>query len=93
MKQNLYFVEITETYGGYVNYSWVTRHCVTRQCVTASSTRGAMWKVSRDSGLSWHCVGGYGDAVRYDSKSGATCAFITEWDNEVHSQYLHTNKI
>ena len=88
MKQNLYFVEITDTYGGEVNYSWVTRHCV-----TASTMRGAMWKVSRDSGLSWHCVGDYGDNTRYDSKSGATCAFITEWDNDIHSRYLHINKI
>ena len=88
MKQNLYFVEITDVYGGEANYSWVTRHCV-----IASSVRGAMWKVSRDSGISWHCVDDYGDAMRYDSKSGATCAFITEWDNELHGKYFHINKI
>jgi len=88
MKQNMYFVEITDVYGGEANYSWVTRHCV-----TASTMRGAMWKVSRDSGLSWHCVGGYDYAMRYDSKSGATCAFITGWDNDTHSQYLRINKI
>ena len=88
MKQNMYFVEITDTYGGEANYSWVTRHCV-----TASSVRGAMWKVSRDSGISWHCVDDYGDMARYDSKSGATCAFITEWDNDTHNQYLRINKI
>jgi len=88
MRQNMYFVETTDTYGGEANYSWVNRHCV-----TASSVRGAMWKLSRDGGLSWHCVGDYGDTMRYDSKSGATCAFITKWDNELHSQYLRINKI
>lgn len=88
MRQNMYFVEITDTYGGEANYSWVTRHCV-----TASTMRGAMRKVSRDSGLSWHCVDEYGDIVRYDSKSGATCAFIADWDNDMHSKYLHINKL
>jgi hypothetical protein len=88
MKQNMYFVEITDTFGGEANYSWVTRHCV-----TASSARGAMWKVSRDSGLSWHCVDKTWDTKRYDSQSGATCAFITKWDNDIHSRYSHINKL
>lgn len=68
-----FFVEMTDTYGGEANFSWVTRHLV-----TASTMRGAVWKVSRDSGLNWRKVGDYGDACRYDSHSGATCLFISE---------------
>lgn len=76
-----YFVEITDTFGGEANYSWVTRHKV-----RASSVRGAMWRVSVDGGLHWRKVSDYGDMVRYDSASGATCAFVTEWDDAEHSQ-------
>ena len=63
MTKHLYFVEITDTYGGEANYSWVTRHLV-----RASSVRGAVWRISRDSGMKWHSVG----CDRYDSDSGAT---------------------
>ena len=75
-----YFVEITDTYGGEANYSWVTRHKV-----RASSPRGAMVRIGRAAGMAWHIVADYGDMVRYDSKSGATCAFVEKWDEETHS--------
>jgi hypothetical protein len=65
-------IEITDTFGGEANYSWVTRHQV-----KARTERGAMRIIGRESGLSWHCVEKYGDMQRWDSKSGATCAFIT----------------
>lgn len=47
-----YFVEVTDTFGGEANYSWVKR-----LKVKANTMRGAVNKVSRDSGLSWHCAG------------------------------------
>lgn len=74
---NHFFVEITDTFGGEANYSWVTRHKV-----KASTIRGALIRINRDSGLGFHSVG----CGRFDSRSGATCAFIEEWDNEHHSQ-------
>ena len=64
-------IEITDTFGGEANYSWVTRHTI-----NAKSFRGAANALARRSGMQWHCVGNYGDMARYDSKSGATCAFI-----------------
>lgn len=67
MKQ-LYFVEITDMYGGEANFSWVTRHVI-----RASSRRGAASALSRRSGLSWRW-----DGCKYLSQSGATCAFIEE---------------
>ena len=74
--KNLYHVEITDTFGGEANYSWVTRHVI-----RAKSPRGAINALSRRSGMNWHGVG-YG---RYDSKSGATCAFVTNYDADYHA--------
>jgi len=62
--KKLYFVEITDTFGGEANYSWVTRH--------------------RRSGMSWHSVG----SERYDSESGATCAFIRDYDPETDNDCM-----
>lgn len=76
----LFFVEITDTFAGEANYSWATHHKV-----RASSMRGAMSRIARSSGLHWRKVGDYGDHARYDSKSGATCAFISVWDDAENS--------
>ena len=74
-----FFVEITDTFGGEANYSWVTRHKV-----RAASVRGALIRINRDSGLGFRTAGG----DRFDSRSGATCAFIEPWDDEAHGS-LH----
>lgn len=78
MTKTLYFIEVTDTFGGEANYSWATRHVI-----KAKSLRGAVNALSRRSGISWHSVG----CNRYDSKSGATCAFIEEFDPEFHSDF------
>lgn len=75
--KKFFFVEITDTFGGEANYSWVTRHKV-----RASTARGAIVRVNKDSGLGFRLAYDMGDCVRYDSKSGATCAFVEEWDDE-----------
>lgn len=77
-----FFVEITDTFGGEANYSWVTRHKI-----KAKTIRGAIVRLNRDSGLGFHKVGDYGDFVRYDSFTGATCAFIEPWDEDTHGIY------
>lgn len=79
-----FYIEITDTFGGEANYSWVTRHCV-----TAKSTRGAAVAISRRSGLSWRKVADFGDSVRYDSSSGATCMFISHYSEDEHSEYFN----
>lgn len=76
--KTLFFIEITDTFGGEANYSWVTRHII-----RAKSERGAVCALSRRSGISWRAVG----CERYDSKSGATCAFIREYDPEYDNGY------
>ena len=76
--KTLFFVEITDTYGGEANYSWVTRHVI-----SAKSELGCINALSRRSGINWRAVG----CERYDSKSGATCAFIREYDPEYDAEY------
>ena len=73
----LYYIEITDMFGGEANYSWVTRHVI-----RAKSERGAINALSRRSGLNWR-----NDGFRYLSKSRATCAFINEYDPEYHKDY------
>lgn len=75
--KNLYFVEVTDMYGGEANYSWVTRHVI-----RAKSERGAISALARRSGLNWR-----NDGYRYLSRSGATCAFIEHFEPEYHGQY------
>lgn len=79
---NLYFIEVTDTFGGEANYSWVTRHVI-----KANTTRGACNRFGRLSGMKWHCVNDYADERRMDSLSGATCYFIQDYDPEYHSDY------
>ena len=80
--RNVYFVEITDTFGGEANYSWVTRHKI-----HANTMRGAVNKLSKDSGMTWRINSNYCDMMRYDSKSGATCFFISEYNEARHGGY------
>lgn len=76
---NLYFIEVTDTFCGEANYSWVTRHVI-----RGKSERGAINRFSRLSGIQWrHDFG-----ERYNSKSGATCLFIVDYNEERQGQYL-----
>jgi hypothetical protein len=84
MKQ-FFHVELTDTFAGEANYSWVTRHKV-----KASTIQGAITKVAKDSGLSFRKAWGFTDSARYDSQSGATCAFVEAWDDECHALQRHS---
>ena len=75
--KTLFFIEMTDTFCGETNYSWVTRHVI-----RAKSERGAINALSRRSGVNWRF-----DGMRYNSKSGATCAFIDTYDPEYHAAY------
>jgi hypothetical protein len=76
--QRLFFIEVTDTFGGEANYSWVTRHII-----RASTERGAVNKFSRLSGMEWRGAG----CERYDSKTGLTCFFLSEYEADQHGQY------
>lgn len=67
--KNHYFVEMTDTFGGEANYCWVHRFIV-----SASSPRGAMRKVSRETGFAVRNVG----CDRWDAVGACVCYFV-EW--------------
>jgi hypothetical protein len=64
-----FFIEMTDTYGGEANYSWVNRFLV-----TASSEFGAIRKVTRRTGYPARSVGN----GRYNVPRCAICYFV-EW--------------
>lgn len=80
--KNTYYIEVTDTFSGEANYSWVIRHAI-----KANTMRGAINRLSKMSGMNWHCVGDCGNMKRYDSSSGATCFFIEEYDSDQHGNY------
>jgi hypothetical protein len=82
MARNVYFVELTDTFGGEANYSWARRYKI-----RASSLRGVAQIMSRLTGLHWKQVERYWDSARYDSRSGLTCYFVDIWDDNNHSHY------
>jgi hypothetical protein len=70
---NTFNIEITDTYGGESNYSWVQR-----LEVKAKSMRGAISKASRHFGykgfrLDYHC----GDYASYKLSGACIIAFVT----------------
>ncbi len=76
--KSLFYIEVTDVFGGEANYSWVTRHVV-----RGKSELGAVNRFSRLSGIHWSRWNSY----MYRSKSGCTCFFITDYDEEQHSGY------
>lgn len=80
MKQQ-FFVEMTDTYGGEANYSWVNRFLV-----TASSELGAIRKVTRRTGYRARGVG----CDRYDVPGACICYFV-EWVDADQAKALQDN--
>ena len=68
-----YQIEITDTYGGEANYSWVTRYTI-----AANSMHGAICKLARQYGSGWRLDFNTGDVARYNLKNAAICLFINE---------------
>lgn len=73
----IYFIELTDTYGGEANYSWVSRFKV-----HASSIVSAVRKVSKQTGLNFRKDYDTGELARYNSKSGATCLFVSVYEDQ-----------
>ena len=86
--KEFFFVEITDTFGGEANYSWVTR-----LKVSAKNQRGAVQKVGVFMGLQYHKEWDNGDMTRYTSKSGSTCYFIEHWEEDQHSRYNNIKEV
>ena len=70
-----YTVEITDTFGGELNYSWVRRYFV-----RAKSIRGAMRVVQNQYGGYWKKDYDCGDFARYDMSGACVAAYVTVAD-------------
>ena len=81
-----YFVEVTDTFGGDANYSWVNRFLV-----RAVSMRGAISKVTRETGYHARVRYDCGDVTRYDATSACICYIVSEaegQETEVYSRIV-----
>jgi hypothetical protein len=67
-----YSVEVTDTYGGEANYSWVRRYEF-----KAKSFRSAIQQLAREEGAGWCKDYDSGDMVRYNLTGSCVCCFIT----------------
>jgi hypothetical protein len=79
--KNHYIVEMTDTFGGEANYCWVNRFIV-----SASSPRGAMRKVARETGFNVRSVG----CDRWDAVGACVCYFV-EWIDADQAKTLQDN--
>ena len=77
--KNIYFVEVTDTFGGEANYSWVHRFKV-----HANTERGAMRKLSNRLAYG----GGVckdmdtGDMQRWVWRKACVCAFVEGYEDQ-----------
>lgn len=71
--KNTYNIEVTDTFGGEANYSWVRRYTC-----RAKSPRGAIQWLARHHGGYWRKEYDTGDTTRYNMVDACICAFITE---------------
>ena len=65
-------IEITDTFGGEANYSWVRRYTY-----EAKSFLGAINKLAREYGSGWRKNYDCFDYARYDFNGSCICCFIS----------------
>lgn len=68
----MYEIEITDTFGGEANYSWVKRYQY-----KAKSALGAIQKLAREHGGGWRKEWDSGDSARYNLNGACVCCFVT----------------
>lgn len=86
-----FFVEMTDTYAGEANYAWVNRFKV-----SASSFRGAILKVARETGYSGRIrkTADYGSEMVVHDVRGACIRFFTEdWDQDRHQHFMTVKEL
>ncbi len=86
--KNIYFVEVTDTFSGEANYSWVNRYII-----HANSERGAICKLARHDGAGWKKEYEAGDFSRYNLSGACVCCFVELVDPyraaEILDNYFH----
>ena len=80
---NQYYIEITDTFGGEANYSWIQRYKI-----KAKSKKGAMQKLSRSTGWNFRYEYDIPDesfTSRYKVKNNCVCCFISYLDESLNN--------
>jgi len=82
-KLETYDVEMTDTFGGEANYSWVKRKQI--QVLTGSSKSLKIRRAKKSLGLSntRHKVSDYGECIRLDIYGACWVVFIT-WHDSIN---------
>lgn len=70
-----YKAEVTDTFSGEANYSWVRRYEF-----RAVSMRGAVQMLAHAYGSGWRAAYDDGDSARFDLRGACVCAFISVAD-------------
>lgn len=85
-----WFVELTDTFSGEANYSWVTR-----VKVQARTLAHAVRRFSKDAGFTRRLSFQYDDgtSARYNIRGAALCFFVCAWDDECHSELFHVREL
>jgi hypothetical protein len=78
----VYFIEVTDTFGGEANYSWVKRYLV-----DAATPRGALRKVTRLTGDRVTLDSDYGSMMTYRVPQACIVYFITQADGSEATNY------
>ncbi len=74
-----FYVEVTDTFGGEPNYSWVHSFIV-----AASSPQGAIGRVSQETGYAFRKYWDAGDFIRYNVRGACVCAVVSYYDADIH---------
>lgn len=75
-KQYTFKVEVTDTFGGEANYSWVRRYTF-----KAKSFQGAITMLAKEYGGAWRKTIECGDYAQYKAQGACITAFIySDWE-------------
>lgn len=82
-KKDLYLAEVTDTFGGELNYSWVRRYRI-----RARSILGAVRKLHNAEGLNFRKIWGDCDQATYQAK-GACIAASIQYCSDTADRYVY----
>ena len=80
----MYFVEMTDTFGGEANYAWVNRFLV-----KATTFQGAIRKVTHETGYRARKQADYGDMAEYRVPGACIVYFVSWATGDEATQYSH----
>ena len=77
MSKQIFYFEMTDTFGGENNYSWIKRFAV-----SAKTLRGALIKLSKETGYNFRAT----NNIYYKAKNA--CIGLYELDHEIQTDWL-----